>query len=217
MATNQEENAILDEIIQKRRSIRNFKTDDVSRENIENIIKAGFAGPYTGATGIPLEQTRKFVVMKRGSDAHTKAKEMIILNTKKNLKKLKFAASFNAKLKEKSKTFIERLAMASEKGMPTLETAPYYIVIAERKGIPASEKQSMAHALENMWLKATALGLGFQLISATGTMSKNKEFMDILGLKMGEYEIDGCAVGYPAQNPPRREDIDTKVYSKWIE
>ena len=62
------------------------------------------------------------------------------------------------------------------------------------------EKQSLAHALENMWLKATALGLGFQIVSVTGEMSDNKKFCDILGIAAGTYELMGCAVGY-AQTP----------------
>ncbi len=44
-------------------------------------------------------------------------------------------------------------------------SAPYFIVGAEKKGFPAVEQQFLAHCLENMWLKATALGLGFQLVS----------------------------------------------------
>jgi nitroreductase len=217
MATNQEENAVLDEIILRRRTVRSFKADALPKENIEKIVKAGFAAPYARATGFPLEQIRKFIVIKNGSPAHARAKEMIIAGSKNNLKRLKFASLFNKKLGEKAKALMERLVMVSKKGMPTLETAPYYIVIAERKGIPASETKSMAHAMENMWLKATAMGLGFQLISATGMMSKNKEFMDMLGLNVGEYEIDGCVVGYPNEFPPKRQEIGQAVYLKWME
>lgn len=217
MAENREANEALDGIILKRRSIRSFKPDDFPKENIEKIIRAGFAAPYTGATGIPVEQIRKFSVLKKGSAAHAKAKDMLVQNTKKGLKKLRTAVFFNAGLKKKAATFMERLRMISEKGMMTMETAPYYIVIAEKKGFPPAEKQSMAYALENMWLKATALGLGFQLLSATGTMSKNREFMDMLGLKEGEYEIEGCVIGFVDQNPPPRPEIDIKEYLKWLE
>jgi len=51
---------------------------------------------------------------------------------------------------------------------------PYYIVVAERSGIPPAEQQSLAHCLENMWLKATALGLGFQLVSVTAQMGRDR-------------------------------------------
>ena len=77
-------------------------------------------------------------------------------------------------------------------------TAPYYIVVAERRGFPPVELQSLAHCLENMWLKATALDLGFQIVSVTSQMSSDPAFCAILGIPSGEWELMGCAVGYPA-------------------
>jgi nitroreductase len=71
-------------------------------------------------------------------------------------------------------------------------------VVAERRGYPPVELQSLAHCLENMWLKATALGLGFQLVSVTSQMSSDPAFCAILGLPSGAWELMGCAVGYPA-------------------
>ncbi|MCC8153541.1 MAG: nitroreductase family protein [Tannerellaceae bacterium] len=50
--------------------------------------------------------------------------------------------------------------------------------------------------MENMWLTATSLGLGFQLISAIGTVSNNDKFLKLLGLNKGEYALEGCLVGY---------------------
>ena len=181
MAANRDVNEAFDEIILNRRSIRSFKPDDLPKEYVEQVLKAGFAAPYAGATGFPLDEIRKFFVIKNGSAAHSRVEKM------------------------------------AEKGMPTLKTAPYYIIIAERKGFPPVEKQSMSYALENMWLKAAALGIGFQLISATGTMSKDREFMDMLGLKVGEYEIDGCVIGYAAQVPEKRIETGTEKYVKWLE
>ena len=52
--------------------------------------------------------------------------------------------------------------------------------------------------MENMWLKATALGLGFQLVSVTSQMSPDPEFCGVLGIPAGEWELMGCAIGYPA-------------------
>jgi nitroreductase len=217
MSAYQEENAILDEMILKRRTIRSFKSDDVSKEMIEQIIKAGFAAPYGAATGLPLIETRKFVVLKRDSAVHTKAKNIIYASVKKNVKIIQFVAMFNRNLREKGRSFIDRLKMIVEKGIPSADKAPYYIIIAERIGIPPVAKQSMAYAMENMWLKATALGLGFQLISGTGMMSKNRAFMDLLGLKVGDYELDGCCIGYPEQAPQKRAEADPKKYIKWLE
>ena len=79
-------------------------------------------------------------------------------------------------------------------------TAPFYIVVAEKKGFPPVEQQSLAHCMENMWLKATALGLGFQIVSATAQMADNPKFCRILGLESGKWALMGCAVGYPAKS-----------------
>lgn len=51
--------------------------------------------------------------------------------------------------------------------VPGVGPAPEFIVVAEKKGFPEVEQQSLAHCLENMWLKANALDLGFQLVSST--------------------------------------------------
>ncbi len=51
--------------------------------------------------------------------------------------------------------------MIGDKGIPGVSTAPYFIIIAELRGIPPAEQESLAHVLENMWLKTTALNLGF--------------------------------------------------------
>jgi nitroreductase len=217
MASQQEKNDVLDEIIINRRSIRRFKPDGMPKEMVEQVIKAGFAAPFARATEFPLQQMRKFVVIKKESAAHGVVKKMIMANAGKNLKKLKMASFFSPKLKKKAKLLVERLTRVSEKGLPSVEAAPYFIVIAERKGIPASQKQSMAHAMENMWLKATALGLGLQLVTATGMLSGNKEFMATIGLNDGEYEIDACVIGYPDETPAKRDEIDIKEYTKWLE
>jgi nitroreductase len=217
MASEQEINAALDGIISTRRSIRRFKPDGLAKEAVENIIKAGFAAPFARATDLSLARMRKFVAVKKGSDAHVRLKNMIISNAAENLKKLKLASLFSPKLRKKAALLMERLTRVSEKGLPSMETAPYFIVIAERKGMPASQKQSMSYAMENMWLKATAMGLGFQLISAVGMLSGNRDFMRVLGLDDGEYEIDACVIGYPDETPAKRDEVDIGEYTKWLE
>ena len=102
-------------------------------------------------------------------------------------------------LRAKAAGFVRRLSMIRDGGViPGIGTAPYYIVVAERKGFPPVELQSLAHCLENMWLKATALGLGFQIVSVTSQMSSDVAFCKILGMPAGDWELMGCAVGYPA-------------------
>jgi hypothetical protein len=50
-----------------------------------------------------------------------------------------------------------------------------------------------------MWLKATALDLGFQLVSATAQMANNPSFCEMLGINPDEWALNGCAIGYSAE------------------
>ena len=118
----------------------------------------------------------------------------------RNSCELKLAA--NSSLPDQARGFLQRLERLAETGVPGIGTAPYYIVVAERSGIPPAEQQSLAHCLENMWLKATALGLGFQLVSVTAQMGRDREFSSVLGIPHGEFGTNGCAIGYPMKRPP---------------
>jgi nitroreductase len=108
--------------------------------------------------------------------------------------------------------------MIKKRGIvPGIGTAPYSIVVAERKGYPPVELQSLAHCMENMWLKATALEPGFQLVSITSEMAHNPEFCAILGITPVEWELMGCAIGYPQEmlSPSIRPPVED--VTRWLE
>jgi nitroreductase len=68
-----------------------------------------------------------------------------------------------------------------------------------------------------MWLKATALNLGFQVVSVTSLMSSDPAFCKILGIPAGEWEMMGCAIGYPQEElgdsiRPPVDDV-----TRWLE
>lgn len=90
-----------------------------------------------------------------------------------------------------------------------MTNAPDFIVIAEHRGIPDLGPHALAHCLENMWLKATALGIAFQIISVTADMGDHQEFCRLLGLAPGEWDLMGCAFGYGAKpvNPSHRPPL----------
>ena len=83
--------------------------------------------------------------------------------------------------------FLERLKLMGENGVPNLRKAPYYIVVAEQRGIPPVEHLSLSHCLQNMWLKAVALGLGMQLLSITQQLDTDKEFCNLIKIPIGEF------------------------------
>jgi nitroreductase len=96
---------------------------------------------------------------------------------------------------KKTANFVKRLDALANSGIRTLQEAWVWIIVAERKGIPPAEAKSIAHVLQNMWLKATELGIGFMLLSMTGMLSAEAAFMAELGLARGEWELDGCLIG----------------------
>ena len=96
--------------------------------------------------------------------------------------------------------FVQNLKRIGKQGVSGVGNAPYFIVVGERKGMPPIAAQSLSYCLQNMWLKATSLGIGLQLVSATMQMDSDQDFCRLLGIPAGEYALDGCALGYPADN-----------------
>lgn len=121
----------------------------------------------------------------------------------------------NPLLQAQGQGFLKCLEMTAQKGPLGIGSAPYYIVVAEKSGIPDVQQQSIAYCMENMWLKATSLGLGFHLVSITTQMEQDNEFCSLLNIPIGEYRLNGCAIGYPTQNPPQPDRATGEEVSTW--
>lgn len=206
----------LEQIIKARRSTRSFGAGVPSSEQMKAILESAVYAPYGGATGIPLKEIRRLFVLPLGTVARTKFDDIFMKQLAANGRKLRRIITFLPFMRKKLGSFAGRIEKMVANGIPALEQAPYIVIIAEKKGFPLVEKQSMAHALENMWLTATDLDLGFQLISAIGTLSGNKKFMELLGLEPGKYGIEGCAIGYAKKKTERPEKTDTDKFVKWF-
>lgn len=187
-------NEVLDEIIFSRRSIRGFTDEVPTREMLESILAAGLAAPFAETAVAAARDFRRFVVIPNGTGA---------LETVVSLLREKGQAQFDAAQHGPSSAapFLKKLEALARGRIPGLGTAPYLIVVAERRGVPPVEQQSIAHCLENMWLKATALGLGFHLVSALAMLSDEPRFWTLVGLPAATYGLNGCAVGKPAAVP----------------
>ena len=190
---NNMQNEVLS-IIEKRYSTRQFAEEAPAAETIIKIAEAGILAPFGSATGFSREEVRKVYILPPLSDGRSKFVEILHGQLLKNAKELSFASIFIPKLK----SFAKRVDGLAKNGIPGLEKGTYVIIIAEKKGFPQIAKQSIAHALQNMWIYATSLELGFQMLSAIGTLGKNKEIFDLLGLESAKYELDGCLIGIPA-------------------
>ena len=195
-----QKNVYLDQILAERRSHRMFRPDFCSEDEIRRILHAGLLAPFAAAAvGNSHDYFRRFFVMRRGSESMNAVIPLVKQQVQKMSAELEAEMKKDPALRAKAAGFVRRLSMMQEKGfVPGIGTAPYYIVVAERRGFPPVELQSLAHCLENMWLKATALDLGFHVVSVTSQMSVDPAFCAILGLPAGEWELMGCAVGYPA-------------------
>ena len=208
---------IFDNIIESRRSIRFFKDEVPPKEYIEDIIKAGLFAPYAAQAVGEDNYFRKFIVISKNSPKMKKVAEIAKNRVKVMSEQLNAQMEKNLYLKEKGKSFSKRLDLFADKGVLGIGTAPYYIVVAEKKGFPPVEQQSLAHCLQNMWLKATSLNLGFHLVSATAQMGEDEDFCKILGINHGEFRLNGCAVGYPKEIPPKASRPAVDEVTMWID
>ncbi len=206
----------LEDIIKTRRSIRHFSKEIPSDELVNKIVTTAIYAPFGWATNIPFDEMRKIFILKQGTEKMNLAKKLLLAMIKKSSKWLHIITKILPFLKKKMGNFIKLLDNINQRGIPGLETAPYYIIIAEKKWFPPVEKQSIAHAMQNMWLMTTHLWLWFQLLTATSMMSKNKEFMEILWLAKWGYTIDGCLVGYATTYPEEVKQFDTEKFITWL-
>ncbi len=208
-------NVMIDQVIDSRRSIRKFKPETPPKEVIEQILKAGLQAPYASAS-VTREDFRRFIVIPRESKATPQIASILKRKAQSWSKQLEMQMQHDEFTKQHAGPFLERLKLMGEQGVPNIGKAPYYIVVAEQRGIPPVEHLSLAHCLQNMWLKAEALGLGLQLLSITQQLDTDIEFCNILKIPMGEFVIDGCLIGYPDMKPaiPKRPDL-AKV-TEWI-
>jgi Nitroreductase len=207
----------LEQIVKSRRTVREFSDAMPEIEDIKIIAESAVYAPYGGATGIPLSELRKIFILKRGSEKMQKLEMLAVENVKKASKMINLIISVLPFLKKKMKPFAGRLKMISKEGIPALHEAAYLVIIAEKKGFPPVEKQSMSHALQNMWLTATEKGLAFQIVSAVGQLSKNKEFLNLLNLKKGIYAFECCAIGISKEKNNTAKSFDTDKFVTWID
>jgi nitroreductase len=211
-----ERNLIFDDIVRSRRSIRVFKDDKPSKKYIEDIIEAGMLAPYAAAAVGDSKDFRHFYIFENGTDSIRTLALLMENKAAEGVKHFEGLIKEKPSMKSKFQPFLNRLKMISDKGVPGVTTAPFFIIVAELRGIPPSEQESLAHVLENMWLKTTALNLGFQLISLTSQMAEDEQLMKLLELPVRKYALNGCAIGYPGIIPKPTPRPNTQKSTKWM-
>jgi len=200
-----EDVTLVERVVAERRSVRSFGDAAPAREVVEQILAAGLAAPYAAAMAPGAALDRRFFVLPRGSAALSAAAAAIQAHAAATLASDAVPGPLR-----------NRLEPVAQGRILGLGTAPYYVVVAERASMASVQQQSLAHALENMWLMATVLGLGMHLVSVTTTMADDPAFCDVIGLPVGGYALNGCALGVPAQRPETRPAFDVAAATTWL-
>ena len=205
-----EHSAALDVIVRARRSVRAFVPIPPRIEAIEAIIQAGLLAPFGALAVAGKPDFRKVFVIRSLSSAMEAAADIL-----KN-RMVKVADELEKKVGPVP--FVQNLKRIGQQGVSGVGNAPYFVVVGERKGMPPIAAQSLSYCLQNMWLKATSLGIGLQLVSATMQMDGDPDFCRLLGIPCGEYALDGCALGYPSDNyqPPSVEYPTLAKSVSWL-
>jgi nitroreductase len=212
-----ERNLIFDEIVKSRRSIRAFKDEKPPKEVVDDIIEAGMLAPYAAAAVGDSKDFRRFFVFEKGTESIETLAFLMKNKAGEGVQHFEGLIKEKPFMKSKFQPYLNRLKMIRDKGVPGVTTAPYFIIVAELRGIPPAEQESLAHVLEIMWLKTTALNLGFQLISLTSQMAEDKELMKILEIPVGKFALNGCAIGYPDITPKPTPRPNTQNATRWMD
>ncbi len=195
----QEDNNSLDNIISTRHSIRAFKEDIPPKEKIEAVVEAGMKAPFASVSADDIDVFRHFFVVPRESGKLPEIDRLIREQSLEDLKGLNKEIESDQFIRDHSKILKGLWSMVAEKGIPGFTEVPYLVVAAEWAGARRAERQSLAHVMQNMWLKATALELGFCLVSPIESMMNNDQFCSLFDLPTGRYGFHGCMIGYSKQ------------------
>lgn len=212
-------NEILDEIIVSRRTVRNFTPDAPARELVLQVIQAGLYAPYARAAVESFKDGyfRRFFVVRNGTGSMSEISSMMNRMVREKHAQLEGQRSADPSFKELSRSWAKRLKWFKDLGhVPGVTTSPYYILIAEHRGIPDLGQRSLAHCLENMWLKATVLGLAFQITTMASDMGDDEEFCGLLKLEPGEWDLMGCALGYAGKTPGPSKRPPVDEVTTWL-
>lgn len=194
------ENQVL-EIIKKRRSIRKYKPEQISDDELFQILEAGRYAPSGGNN-----QTNHFVVIQNEK----------ILSELKQMAAKEFSRMEVAEDTYKS---LKSAILQSKKGNYDFTyQAPTLVVVANLRGY-GNAMADCAVALENMMLAATSLHIGACWVNQLKWLGDNeiiKPYMESLGITASEVICGGLILGYPDQKelPPLERKGNRITYIK---
>lgn len=211
---SKDENLLLDNVLKARRSCRQFSEQLPAKALVSEVIEAGCIAPFAVASAYDVDVFRHFFVLFRDNPLLEKIDLLIreqcrceAENLRKRMEQDIFVRNYGVML-EKNR------AQTAKVGMPVFPNPPCLIILAEWRGVRRAERQDLAHVLQNMWLKATALNLDFCILSPVEELVDNREFCNLLGLPVGEYGFHACVLGYGKTTPPEKKVASSQVH--WL-
>ncbi len=199
----------LDYIISQRRSSRDFSEIEPETEKIESIIEAGRMAPFAGLVQRNTDTFRHFFVIHKDSAVAKCLKELVQEGRKDEVLRIK-KEGLDLKYPDVAK-LINGMSMQPANDV---FISPWLIVVAERGGLPQRESVCLGYVMENMWLKATELGLGFKVSSGVADIANTAALKELFGLPADEtYAFDACNIGYTATPLPERTEHQKPITS----
>lgn len=186
-------NPVLD-AMQKRRSVRSYKTDRVSRDMISTIIEAGNQAPSAMNS-----QPWRFVVVE-DKEVKRKLLQAALPNARKILEQVKEINPLRYELIMKRYNELED---------PIYYSAPAIIFVI---GSGRYADHSCPLACENMMLAAYSLGLGSCWVGFGAMVADDKDITKLLEMKDDEKIFGPILVGYPSEypDPPEKKAAEIK-------
>lgn len=204
-----EDSKVLDKILEARKTCRAFSDEVPTDEEIKAVIDAALVSPYASIDSKAVTPFRHFYVIKKDDPRMEIYDRCIKEQSQLDLDKRLVEEKEEEFLLENGKPVKKLWGNVAKNGESTFPNPPCVIIVAEWRGARRAERQSLAHLMQNMWLKATSLNLNFQIISVTENMVSNKSFCDMLGLPLDRYGFHACVLGHAKNETNSRNDRAT--------
>ena len=179
--------AALDAVIGARRDIRRFRPDPVPEPLLRAVLDAGHQAPSVGHS-----QPWRFVVVTEQATRDRAAR-----------------LADRERLRQADGLDTDRRARLLDLKLEGLREAPVGVVVACDRRAPAAgvlgratfadtDVWSCACAIQNMWLRARAAGLGLGWV----TLFEPRDLAELLGLPDGVETLGWLCLGWPDERPP---------------
>jgi nitroreductase len=181
------------EAIRSRRSIKDFSTRPVSREQIAQLLEAAVQAPNHRMT----EPWRFYVL---GPEARRAYGAALGARKAKRVGDPAAAAEVGRKVEEKHAALPAMLAVS--------------VVLAQDPEVREEDLAATYMAIENLMLAATALGLGTHL--KTGAIMNDPRARDAVGVAESERIIATIELGEPAGSTDPKPRRSASELTRWV-